>query len=139
MNRVVFKSLSVEWATPRGVYDKLHEEFGFDFDPCPLGGTEDGLATLFCSWSGRRVFCNPPYGDITKWLERSREAELAVFLIPARTDTRWFHGLILPYAKEIRFIKGRLTFGDAKAPAPFPSMVVIFQPRISLASCATLA
>ncbi len=126
LSRVVFKSLSVEWATPRGVYEALDAEFSFNFDPCPLGGDVDGLATLFVSWEGRRVFCNPPYGDISRWLGRAREAELCVFLIPARTDTRWFHGLILPYAKEIRFIKGRLTFGDAKAPAPFPSMVAIF-------------
>jgi hypothetical protein len=61
------------------------------------------------------------------WLERGLEAELAVFLIPARTDTRWFHEIVLAAAKEIRFIKGRLKFGDAKNSAPFPSMVVIFK------------
>jgi hypothetical protein len=127
VNRVVFASLSTEWSTPQGVYAKLHEEFNFNFDPCPLGGDVDGLATLFCEWVGKRVFCNPPYGDISKWLRRAREADLAVFLIPARTDTKWFHGLILPYAKEIRFIKGRLTFGNAKNVAPFPSMVVVFR------------
>lgn len=123
----LFRSQTVEWATPKAVYDALDAEFHFDFDPCPLGGDDDGLATLFCSWKGRRVFCNPPYGPgINKWLERGLEAEIAVFLIPARTDTRWFHEIVLPKAKEIRFIKGRLKFGDAVNSAPFPSMLVVF-------------
>ena len=99
-----------------------------DFDPCPLDGTENGLATLFVDWGGKRVFCNPPYGPgIAKWLKRGLEAELSVFLVPARTDTRWFHDIVLPKAREIRFIRGRLKFGDATNCAPFPSMVVVFE------------
>jgi site-specific DNA-methyltransferase (adenine-specific) len=83
---------------------------------------------LFVSWAGKRVFCNPPYGpEIRKWIERGFEAELAVYLVPARTDTRWFHDLVIPRAAEIRFIKGRLKFGDAENAAPFPSMLVIFR------------
>src|SRR4051812_16380527 len=113
MDRVLFKSESVEWPTPKGVYEKLDAEFRFDFDPCPIDGESDGLASLLCPWYGRRVFCNPPYGpEIRRWLERAGEAELAVYLIPARTDTRWFHELVLPKAREIRFIKGRLKFGE---------------------------
>jgi hypothetical protein len=82
---------------------------------------------LFTSWRGKRVFCNPPYGPgIEDWLKRGLEAEIAVYLIPARTDTRWFHNIVIPMAREIRFIKGRLKFGDAVNSAPFPSMVVIF-------------
>lgn len=128
MNGVLFKSQTVEWPTPRAVYDALDAEFHFDFDPCPIDGTQDGLASLFCSWTGRRVFCNPPYGpEIRKWIERGFDAELAVYLIPARTDTRWFHELVIPRATEIRFIKGRLKFGDATTGAPFPSMLVIFR------------
>lgn len=127
MNRVLFRSESVEWATPRGLYEALDAEFNFDFDPCPLGGSIDGLATLFVEWQGRRVFCNPPYGDISAWLRRGREAELAVFLVPARTDTRWFHELVLPFAAEIRFIRGRLKFGAATNNAPFPSMVIVMR------------
>ena len=127
MNRVVFKSATVEWATPQGVYEQLNREFCFDFDPCPLTGGSDGLARLLTPWAGKRVFCNPPYGpNLRPWLERALEASLAVYLIPARTDTRWFHELVLPLAKEIRFIKGRLKFGDAKFNAPFPSMIVVF-------------
>lgn len=125
---VHFSSATVEWPTPVGVRADLDAEFHFDFDPCPIGGTQDGLSSLFTPWTGKRVFCNPPYGPgLNKWLERGLEADLAVFLIPARTDTRWFHEVVLPKAKEIRFIKGRLKFGDAVNSAPFPSMLVIFE------------
>jgi hypothetical protein len=129
MHRSLFSSASVHWPTPKAVYEKLHAEFQFDFDPCPLGEHEqDGSAPLFTSWTGRRVFCNPPYNKaMVPFLERAREATVAVFLIPARTDTRWFHDIVLPHAAEIRFLKGRLKFGDAKNSAPFPSMVVVFR------------
>jgi len=116
------------WGTPRAVYQALDAEFNFSLDPCPLEGSQDGLAALFLPWAGHRVFCNPPYGpQIRRWLERATEAEVAVYLIPARTDTRWFHEIVLPRASEIRFLRGRLRFGDAKAGAPFPSMVVVFR------------
>lgn len=128
MNRaVLFSHASDRWATPSEVKDALYREFMLNFDPCPLDGTANGLASLFCRWDGKRVFCNPPYGpEITQWLERGFEAEIAVYLLPARTDVRWFHRLCLPYAQEIRFLKGRLKFGDSTNSAPFPSMVVIF-------------
>lgn len=125
---VHFSSASVEWPTPVGVRSDLDAEFHFNLDPCPIGGTQDGLATLLMPWYGKRVFCNPPYGrGLAKWLERGLDADVAVFLIPARTDTRWFHEIVLPRAKEIRFVKGRLKFGDAVNSAPFPSMIVIFE------------
>lgn len=128
--KIHFSSASDRWATPSAVYDALHREFCFDFDPCPLDGTTDALSPLLVSWRGRRVFCNPPYGPIIgKFLARAPETDLAVYLIPARTDTRWFHELVLPCASEIRFIKGRLKFGQAKHAAPFPSMVVIYNNR----------
>jgi DNA N-6-adenine-methyltransferase (Dam) len=128
--RVEFRSQSVEWRTPQGVYEELDGEFRFDFDPCPIDGYSDGLAILLTPWQGKRVFCNPPYGPgLGKWLERGLDASLAVFLIPARTDTRWFHDIVLPKAAEIRFIRGRLKFGDAVNSAPFPSMIVIFRGR----------
>lgn len=81
---------------------------------------------------GYRVFCNPPYGNqISKWVEKSyregcKDNTLVVMLIPARTDTRYFHDYIL-HRSEIRFVSGRLKFGDGKNSAPFPSMVVIFR------------
>lgn len=81
---------------------------------------------------GRRVFCNPPYGnEISKWVEKGyregcKDNTLVVMLIPARTDTRYFHNFIL-HRSEIRFVSGRLKFGDGKGCAPFPSMIVIFR------------
>lgn len=78
------------------------------------------------------MFCNPPYGkELSAWVEKAyseskKPNTRVVMLIPARTDTRYFHDYIYHKAKEIRFIKGRLKFGDAKNAAPFPSMVVVF-------------
>lgn len=77
------------------------------------------------------MFCNPPYSKIAKWVEKSfyesrHDNTIVVLLIPSRTDTRYFHDFILNRA-EIRFIKGRLKFGDSANSAPFPSMVVIFR------------
>lgn len=123
----LFTSLSPHWGTPAAIYEELDREFSFDFDPCPIGGT-DGLTA---DWTGRRVFCNPPYGPgMEHWLAKANGAALAVFLIPARTDTLWFHEIVLPNAREVRFIKRRLRFVRTGARpggrAPFPSMVVVF-------------
>lgn len=128
LSKILFSSTSDRWATPRHVYAALDKEFHFNFDPCPLDGNGDGLSIfLFCPWRGRQVFCNPPYGPgIIDWLKRGLEAKVGVYLLPARTDTRWFHRWVLPHATEIRFLKGRLKFGDAKSAAPFPSMLVVF-------------
>lgn len=123
-NRVMFSSLSPHWSTPDALYEQLNDEFHFTLDPCPLE-----IATLDClrSWEGERIFCNPPYGpEIAKYLRKAREAECAVYLLPARTDTAWFHDYCLQ-ADEIRFIRGRLKFGGSTNPAPFPSMVVVFK------------
>jgi hypothetical protein len=106
----------------------LMDEFHFDDDPCPLGGF-DGLMK---EW-GKRVYMNPPYGRrIKEWFEKgilemdSGRTELIVWLLPARTDTRWFHDLVLPKAREIRLLRGRLYFNDG-GPAPFPSMIVVWK------------
>lgn len=123
-----FSSATDRWATPPHVFAALDAEFRFDYDPCPLDGDSDGLLPLLSVWEGRRVYCNPLYGPgLGKWLQRGLEADLAVFLIPARTDTKWFHELVMPFAKEIRFLRGRLKFGDAITSALFPSMVVVFK------------
>jgi site-specific DNA-methyltransferase (adenine-specific) len=133
-----FKSANytVSWSTPKDVYAALDVEFHFDYDPCPLrdqGTAEhDGLSTLFNDWTGKRVFCNPPYGPgIGEWLTRGLQAEIAVYLIPARTDTKWFHDIVLRKAKEVRFIRGRLKFGGAKQSAPFPSMIIVFRNQVN--------
>lgn len=136
---VMFSSKTDNWATPQDFFDKLDLEFQFTLDPCAdlhnhkcaryYNREQDGLSH---DWGGERVFCNPPYGkEIAKWVQKSFEESrkkntLVVMLIPARTDTKYFHDFIYGKA-EIRFIRGRLKFGNAKTAAPFPSMVVIFR------------
>ena len=135
----MFSSKTDQWATPQYFFDELNSEFNFNLDPCAdetnhkcntyYSKEQDGLSQ---KWGGYRVFCNPPYGrEIGKWVEKCfietrNECELAVMLIPARTDTKWFHKYIYGKA-EIRFVKGRLKFGDSNNSAPCPSMVVIFK------------
>jgi site-specific DNA-methyltransferase (adenine-specific) len=124
---VHFMSNRDTWKTPRQVFQTLDSEFQFDFDPCPPKPTFDGLQI---EW-GKRNFVNPPYGNaIGDWLEKARleqhKNKLSVFLIPSRTDTRWWHNYVMK-ADEIRFIKGRLRFDDQKNPAPFPSAIVVFR------------
>ena len=137
----MFSSKKDQWATPQDFFDVLDREFSFTLDPCADETNHkcnryftkeiDGLSQ---DWSGETVFCNPPYGrNIKKWVKKSRDEALkpnttVVMLIPARTDTQYFHDYI--YQKpnvEIRFIKGRLKFNDSNNAAPFPSMVVEFK------------
>ena len=80
---------------------------------------------------GRRVFCNPPYSKAKEWVRKCYEESLkpdtlVVMLIPARTDTSYFHDYIYHRARDIRFLRGRLHYNDSKQGAPFPSMVVVF-------------
>ena len=132
MNKALFTSQSDNWKTPERFYEELHKEFGFDFDPCPFVSDPclsnykfDGLNTYWAAIN----FCNPPYSRIADWVkkgfEEAQKGKTVVFLIPSRTDTRWWHDYIMK-AKEIRFIKGRLRFQGAKYNAPFPSAVIIF-------------
>lgn len=123
--KVLFSSASQHWATPTELYAELDKEFGFTMDPCPLQSlSQDGLKR---SWRGERVYCNPPYGrGIGEWLAKAEEAELAVFLLPSRTDTKWWHEHAMK-ATEIRFLKGRLKFGGATTGAPFPSVVLVYK------------
>lgn len=127
--QALFSAQTGKWATPVELYRALDAEFAFTLDPCPMDDAErimehDGLAR---SWAGQRVFCNPPYGrGIGDWLEKAREADVAVFLLPARTDTAWFHEHGLR-ADEIRFLRGRLKFGGATTGAPFPNVVLVYR------------
>lgn len=139
MNRAgLFSSNSDEWSTPQTVFDELDREFHFTLDPCATAENtkclkyytkeQDGLQN---SWGGETVFCNPPYSKIEKWVEKCyreslKENTVVVLLIPARTDTKYFHRWIY-HRSEIRFIKGRLRFGKSTENAPFPSMIVIFR------------
>lgn len=128
-----------EWATPSAIFDPLNAEFDFDLDPCAsdlnakcahyFTQAQNGLAQ---DWSGRRVFMNPPYGRaIRHWVAKARESGvLVVGLLPARTDTAWFHDHINGVA-EVRFLKGRVYFespGFKRDRAPFPSLVAIWRP-----------
>jgi len=138
-NELMFSSKTDLWATPNDFFDKLNDEFRFTLDPCSTHENakcykhfteeENGLLQ---DWGNEVVFCNPPYGrQIKDWVKKSYEESqkdntTVVMLIPARTDTIYFHEYIYHKA-EIRFIKGRLKFGNAKNSAPFPSMVVIFE------------
>ncbi|GED18212.1 DNA N-6-adenine-methyltransferase [Aneurinibacillus migulanus] len=134
---VMFSSATDEWATPQDFFDQLNQEFHFTLDPCATHESakcaryfteeDNGLAQ---DWTGEIVFMNPPYGRVLgQWVKKAFEESIkgatVVCLLPARTDTRWFHDYIYHRA-EIRFVKGRLKFGDSKNSAPFPSMVVIF-------------
>jgi len=126
--RVIFKSSCDNYSTPTDLYEKLNDEFRFTFDPCPLNPTPE-IDGLSLEW-GDRNFVNPPYSQISKWCEKayqeSQKGKTVVMLIPSRTDTRYWHNFIMK-AQEIRFLKGRLKFGDSKHNAPFPSAVVIFK------------
>lgn len=135
--RGLFTSSTWEWNTPPDIRAAIDAEFGTEFDPCPPVPAQDLRAQDgLSSWHGR-VFCNPPYGrELPKWLAHGvRElqrghCDLIVWLIPARTDARWFHELVLPNAKEIRFLRGRIYFwrnGQRQARAPFPSMLVVME------------
>ncbi len=139
LTKGLFSSNTDLWATPQDFFDKLNEEFHFNLDPCALPENakctkyftpaEDGLKQ---NWGGCRVFCNPPYGRVIgKWVKKCYEESqkpntIVVMLIPARTDTSYFHDYIYHNA-DLRFIRGRLHFNEAKQGAPFPSMVVIFR------------
>ena len=136
---LMFSSKTDQWATPQDFFDKLNEEFNFNLDPCAdeanhkceryFTREQDGLLQ---DWGGSTVFCNPPYGrEVGKWTkkcyeEAQKENTLVVLLIPARTDTSYFHDYIYGKA-EIRFVRGRLKFGEGKNSAPFPSMVAVYR------------
>jgi len=131
--KVHYMSKTYEWATPIDLFTELDKEFHFTLDPC---ATEENAKCskyytikengLIQDWSNEMVFLNPPYGrNIGLWVKKLSENK-GVALLPARTDTRWFHTYIYNKA-EIRFIKGRIKFGNSKNSAPFPSMIVIFK------------
>ena len=122
------------WATPKEFYDKLNQEFNFDFDPCPLDFKQDG--TLI-EW-GKSNFINPPYSRklkeafVLKAFEESKKGKVCVMLLPVSTSTKIFHEVILPNA-EIRFVKGRINFlangqqNDKYKSGQMDSMVIIFK------------
>jgi len=121
---ILSKRSDDHWSTPRDLYKKLDAEFAFNDDPCPLN-RRDGLIR---EW-GTRVFMNPPYSNPTPWVKKayreSLKGKLVVGLLRGDTSTRWFHDWVYGKA-ELRFIKGRLRFGNINKPAPFASIVAIW-------------
>ena len=137
----MFSSKDQTWETPQNLFDKLDKEFNFTLDVCATDETakcnnyftpkENGLIQ---EWKGN-CWMNPPYGrEIGIWIkkawEESKKGTKVVCLIPARTDTKYWHEYIFTYAAEIRFIKGRIKFGNSKNSAPFPSALVIFDKEV---------
>lgn len=138
----MYSSKKQDWETPTKFFDDLHERFNFNIDVASNGNnakleryfTEKQNA-LNQQWEGR-VFCNPPYGrEIKHWIKKAQEEslkpynDLIVLLIPARTDTSYWHDYIFGKA-EVEFLRGRLKFevnGEQKGTAPFPSALVIYQ------------
>ena len=133
---LMFSSKTDNWATPQDYFDSINAEFAFTIDVCAspenakcrrfYSRSENGLTQ---EWQGV-CWMNPPYGrEISKWVKKAYDSAafgaVVVGLLPARTDTAWFHDYIYGKA-EIRFIRGRLKFGGSKQSAPFPSMLVIW-------------
>jgi phage N-6-adenine-methyltransferase len=141
--KVHYTSEKQTWETPQDFFDLLDSEFHFDVDVCAEHETakcntyytvgDDGLSE---EWSGI-CWMNPPYGrKIGKWLKKAYESSQAhgatvVCLIPARTDTAWWHDYVMK-ASEIRFVRGRLKFGGVTNSAPFPNAVVVFRPAAAM-------
>ncbi len=120
------------WQTPPELYNELNKEFDFDFDPCPLKPTFDGLNI---DWK-KRCYVNPPYSKIKEFLIKAHEeinkgnTDIVVFLTFSNTDTKWFHDYVYNQS-EIRFLKGRLKFlnedGKIQNSAMRPSMIIILR------------
>ena len=138
MASAIFSSVRHDWETPQSLFDELNREFGFEVDVCAteanakcqrfFSKNDDGLQKR---WTGV-CWMNPPYGrEIGAWMQKayteSQIGATVVCLVPARTDTRWWHDFAV--LGEIRYLRGRVRFVGAKANAPFPSAVVIFRPK----------
>lgn len=148
MGNIHFSSETDDWATPQDFFNSVAERFGgFDWDAaaslsnCKVSldghylfyGLEHDALSKRWSHDGKKIWLNPPYGRVIgKFMAKAVEAYmdgcLVVCLVPARTDTGWWHDYVAPYAK-VEFIRGRLKFGEAKNSAPFPSAIVIYDGR----------
>ena len=131
---LMFSSKTDLWETPQDLFNKYDAIYHFETDVCAL--SENAKCNRFFTpemdglkqeWTGV-CWCNPPYGrQIGRRVEKAvKSFATVVMLLPARTDTKWFHDWCLPYGK-IEFLRGRLKFGGCENSAPFPSMVVVFQ------------
>lgn len=151
INRSMMSSAKSEWETPWLFFAPLNREFQFELDVCA------DLLTAKCDryytkeddaftkpWKGR-CWMNPPYGRaIGRWVQKAydeseKDGCMAVCLVPARTDTRWW-GIFWDHENhrprrgqdQVRFVRGRITFGIngdfmSPDPAPFPSAIVVMR------------
>lgn len=134
INDSMYSSNRTDWETPQSLFNEWNTTYNFELDVCAL--PENAKCERFFSpfengliqnWSPHRCWMNPPYGkDIIHWVKKAAEefhkGATVVALLPARTDTKWFHTYVLPYAK-ITFLKGRVKFVGATSGAPFPSLI----------------
>lgn len=131
-------SKSNEWCTPKSLFDSLNKEFHFTLDAAASDENHkcDKYYTihtngLIHSWKGETVFINPPYGGhVGKWVKKAYDESLdgatVVMLISSSTDRSYWHNYIFPYAKQIRFVRGRIRFSNHVSSAPFASAIVVF-------------
>ena len=148
MNGVHFSSEKTDWETPQRFFDAINAEFGFTLDSCATDGNAKvnqwitpEMDSLKYPWVGV-VWMNPPYGyGIGKWIrkayEESRRGAVVVGLIPAKTETSWWHEYVMK-AEEIRLIRGRLRFSGSQISAPFPSAVVVWRPGVHVVRFTTM-
>ena len=135
----IFSHATDEWETPQDFFDELNRIYHFDLDVCAteqnakcdrfFNSEQDGLKN---SWGGVTIWCNPPYSNIIEWCRKATEEQqngtTTVMLVPARTDTKWFHQYVWQKPDvSIQFVRGRLRFGGSNQNAPFPSMVIVFR------------
>lgn len=138
MSNIHFSSNSNEWYTPSYVFNELNKRYKFTLDAaanennakCDRFFTQEDDGLKQC-WANESVWLNPPYGrEIGKWVKKakmeSEKGSQVVMLIPARTETKYWHEYIFPHASKILFVSGRLKFGGAPNNAPFPSAVIVF-------------
>lgn len=137
MDKIHYSSERTDWATPPEIFQPINQVFNFTLDVCATA--ENTTCTKFFSpendgltqsWAGEICWMNPPYGTaIGGWVQKAAEEAVkgatVVALLPARTDTKWWHSYVMK-AEAIWLVKGRIRFVGAKASAPFPSAVALF-------------
>ena len=143
MNAYMPQSQTDDWATPQWLFDELNAIHNFDLDAAASSTNHkcknwfgldhqnpDRRNALLHQWIGQSVWLNPPYGRVIKqWMYKADQESSfrkIVLLLPARTDTAWFHDYATKH--KITFLRGRLKFGNSKTAAPFPSMIVEMKP-----------
>jgi len=165
VSKTLYSRDSDEYQTPQYLYDFLNDIFNFTLDPCASQQIERQKRIntkvkytiddngLFKSWINYSTFINPPYSQIKKWIQKSidemdnrfgtyRKTGLKpspiVLLVPARTDTRWFHHITNRVYTSVFLLKGRLQFDKSKtSKAPFPSCVILLSISSTMDKLAT--